>query len=103
MIDYKISNNKRCRYFFIISDKLSKYTWVLPPGNKIKKTTTDDFSNILTIPKRSPLKVESDRGAEFYDFIFQFFLKLKNIQHFSRSTDKGRSIVERLIRSVRNS
>ena len=63
---------------------------------------TDDFSNILSTSKRSPLKIETDRGAEFYNSIFQNFLKSENVQHYSRFTDKGPSIAKRVIRTLRN-
>ena len=58
-----------------------------------------DFSNILATSKRSPLKLESDGGAEFYNSFFQNSLKSKNIQHYSRFTDKDFSIAERLFRT----
>ena len=58
--------------------------------------------NFLTQSKRNPLKIESDRGTEFYNSIFQNFLRIKNIRHFSRFTDKGPSIAERGIRTLRN-
>ena len=102
MIDYKISNNKGFRYIFIIVDNFSKYLWAIPLKNKYSQTITDEFSNILTKSKRKPLKIESDRGAEFYNSVFQKFLKNKNIQHYSRYTDKGPSMAERVIRTVRN-
>ena len=102
MIDYKISNNKGLRYIFIIVDNFSKYFWAITLKNKYSQTITNEFSNILTTSKRKPLKIESDRGAEFYNSIFQNFLKIKNIQHYSRYTDKGPSIAERVIRTVRN-
>ena len=70
--------------------------------NKYSQTITDEFSNILTKSKRSPIKIESDRGKEWYNSIFQKFLKTKNIQHYSRFTDKGPSIAERAIRNIRN-
>ena len=41
------------------------------------------------------------RGAEFYNSIFQNFLKRKNVHHYSRFTDKGPSLAERVIRTVR--
>ena len=63
---------------------------------------TDVFSNIVTISERSPIKLESDRGSEWYNSIFQNFLKHKNNQRYSRFTDKGPSIAERAIRTVRN-
>ena len=102
MIDYKISNNKGYRYIFIIIDNFSKYLWAIPLKNKYSQTITNEFSNILTTSKRKPLKLESDRGTEFYNSIFQNFLKLKNIHRYSRYTDKGPSIAERVIRTIRN-
>ena len=62
----------------------------------------NDFSNIITSSKRSPLKLESVGGKEWFNSIFQIFLKSKNIQHYSRFTDKGPSILERVIPTVRN-
>ena len=102
MIDYKISNNKGYRYIFIVIDNFSKYLWVIPLKNKYAETITKEFSNILTTSKRKPLKLESDRGTEFFNSIFQNFLKSKSIHHYSRYTDKGPSIAERVIRTVRN-
>ena len=102
MIDYKISDNKGYRYIFILIDNYSKYLWAIPLKNKYSQTITNEFSNILTTSKPKPLKVESDRGTEFYNSIFQNFLKSKNINHYSRFTDKGPSIAERVIRTIRN-
>ena len=102
MIDYKISNIKGFRYIFIVIDDFSKYLWARPLKNKYSQTITNEFSNILTTSKRKLLKIESDRGAEFYNSIFQNFLRSKNIHHYSRFTDKGSSIAERVIRTVRN-
>ena len=100
--DYKTSNNKGFRYIFIVIDNFSKYLWTIPLKNKYNQTITNEFSNILTTSKRKPLKVDSDRGTEFYNSIFQNFLKSKNINHYSRFTDKGPSIAERVIRTIRN-
>ena len=69
---------------------------------KNSKTKTEEFSNILTTSKRSPLKIESDRGADIFNGIFRDFLKAKNIQHFSRYTDKGSSKAGRVNRTKRN-
>ena len=102
MIDYKTSNNKSFRYIFIIIDNLSKYFWAIPLKNKNSQIITNEFSNILAKSKSKPLKLESDRGSEWYNSIFQNFTKAKNIHHYSCFTDKGPSVVERVIRSVRN-
>ena len=70
MIDYKISNKKCFRYIFIIIDNYSKYLWAIPLKNKYSQTITNEFSNILTTSKRKLLKLERDRGTEFYNIIF---------------------------------
>ena len=100
--DYKTSNNKGFRYIFIVIDNFSNYLWAIPLKNKYSQTITNEFSKILTTSKRKALKIESDRGTEFYNSISQNFLKSKNIHHYSRFTDKGPSIAERVIRTVRN-
>ena len=85
--DNKISNNKGYRYIFVNIDNFSKYLWAIPLKNKYSQTITNEFSNILTKSKRKPLKLESDRGTEFYNSISQNFLKSKKIHHYSRFTD----------------
>ena len=102
MIDYKISNNKRFPYIIVTIDSFKKYTWCIPLKNKSGETITKEFSNILTTSKRRPLKIESDRGVEVSNNIFQNILRRKNIHHCSRFTDKGSSIAERVIRTIRN-
>ena len=88
MIDYKISNNKGYRYIFIIIDNSSEYLWAIPLKNRNSQTITNEFSNFLTTSKRKLLKIESDRGSERYNSVFQNFLKSENVQHYSRLTDK---------------
>ena len=87
--------------FFII-DKFSKYLWCIHLKNKISKTITEDFLNILRTSKRSPLKKDNNRGSEWYNSVFQNFLKVINIYHYSRFTDKEPSIEERGIRTIRS-
>ena len=102
MIDYKISNNKAYRYILIIVNNFNKYLWAIPLKIEFSQTLTIEFSIILSTSKRRLLELESDRGSEFYNFVFPKFLKMKNIHHFSSVTDKGPSIAERVIRTVRN-
>ena len=76
--------------------------WAIPLKNKYSQTITHEFSNILSTSKRRPLKIESDIGADFYNSTFQNILKVNNINHHSRFTDKGPSIAERIVRTIRN-
>ena len=102
MSDYKVLNKKRFGYIFVIIDNFSKYTWCIPLKNKNDQIITDEFSKTLTTLKRKPNKIESDRGKEFNNSIFQNFLKINNIHHYSRFTHKGPSIAGRVIGSIRN-
>ena len=54
-----------------------KYLW----KNKYSKTVTDEFSNILCSSIRKPIKIESERGAEWYISVFHNFLKSKIFHH----------------------
>ena len=101
MIDYKISDSKGFRYIFVKIDIFSKYVWAIPLKMKNSKTVTDAFSNILSTSKQSSLKIESDRGEEFYNSIFHNFLKSKTILQYSKFSDKGPSIAEKIIRTIR--
>ena len=69
---------------------------------KYSQTVTNEISKFLITSKRKPLKIESDRGGEIYNSIFQNFLGSKNVQHYSRFTDKGPSIAERVNRFIGN-
>ena len=97
-MEYKVSSLKGFRYIFITIDTFSTYTWAIPLGNKNAQTMTNYFSNFLTTSKRSPVKIESDRGREFYNPFFQSFFR--ETKHYSRFTDKAPSIAERVIRTI---
>ena len=52
--------------------------------------------------KRKPSLIESDRGKEFYNNIFQDFLNKNNIELFSRNTSYGAVFAERFNRTLRD-
>ena len=52
--------------------------------------------------KRSPNLIESDRGREFYNIIFQDFLNKNNIKIYSRNSSYGAVFAERFNRTIRD-
>ena len=52
--------------------------------------------------KRKPNLIETDRGKEIYNNIFQNFLNNKNIKHYSRNTSLGDVFAERFNLTIRN-
>ena len=52
--------------------------------------------------KRKPNLIESDRGKNFYNNIFQDFLNKNNIKLYSRNSSMGTVFAERFNRTIRD-
>ena len=100
--DYGPENNRGYRYVLVVIDKFSKYGWTVPLKNKNAQTIKDSFENILVNSKRKPNLIESDRGREFYNNIFQDFLNKNNIKLYSRNSSHGAVFAERFNRTIRD-
>ena len=100
--DYGPENNRGYRYILVILDNFSKFGWTKPLKNKNALTIKDSFENILTNSKRKPNLIESDRGKEFYNNIFQDFLNENDIKLYSRSSSYGAVFAERFNRTIRD-
>ena len=100
--DYGRENNRSYRYVLVTIDKFSKYGWTIPLKNKNAQTIKDSFENILISSERSPNLIETDRGKEFYNNIFQDFLNKNKIKLYSRITSLGAVFVERFNRTIRD-
>ena len=99
--DYGPENNRGYRYVLVLIDNLSKFGWTVPLKNKNAQTIKDSFENILISSKRKPNLIESDRGKEFYNNIFQDFLNENNIKLYSRNSSYGAVFAERFNRTIR--
>ena len=100
--DYGPKNNRGYRYVLLVIDNFSKFGWTTPLKNKNAQTIKDSFENILISSKRSPNLIETDRGKEFYNNIFQDFLNKNNIKLYSRNTSLGAVFAERFNRTIRD-
>ena len=100
--DYGPENNRGYRYVLVVIDNFSKYGWTIPLKNKNAQTIKDSFENILITSKRKPNLIESDRGKEFYNNIFQDFLNKNNIKLYSRNSSYGAVFAERFNRTIRD-
>ena len=100
--DYGPENNKGYRYVLVTRDNFSKFGWTVPLKNKNAQTIKDSFENIIINSKRKPNLIESDRGKEFYNNIFQDFLNKNNIKLYSRNSSYGAVFAERFNRTIRD-
>ena len=100
--DYGPENNRGYRYVLAIIDNFSKYGWTVPLKNKNAQTIKDSFEKIIISSKRKPNLIESDRGKEFYNNIFQDFLNKNKIKLYSRNSSYGAVFAERFNRTIRD-
>ena len=100
--DYGPENNRGYRYVLVTIDNFSKFGWTIPLKNKNAQTIKDSFENILTNSKRKPNLIETDRGKEFYNNIFQDFLNKNNNKLYSRNSSYGAVFAERFNRTIRD-
>ena len=61
-----------------------------------------NLENILISSKRKPNLIETDRGKDFYNSIFQDFLNNNNIKNYSRNTSLGAVFAERFNHTIRD-
>ena len=100
--DYGPENNRGYRYVLVIVDNFSKYGWTIPLKNKNARTIKNSSENNLIISKRYPNLIESDRGKEFYNIMFQDFLNKNDIKLYSRNSSYGAVFAERFNRTIRD-
>ena len=92
--------NKGIRYLLTVIDILSKYAWVQPLKDKKGPTVVQAFNHILK-EGRKPLKLQTDKGKEFYNKDMTQWLKKNNIVHFSTGGDAKAAVVERFNRTLK--
>ena len=98
--DYGPKNNRGYRYVLVIIDNFSKFSWTFPLKNKNAQTIKDSFENILISSNRKPNLIETDRAKNFYNNIFQDFLKKDKIKLYSRKSSYGAVFAERFNRTI---
>ena len=100
--DYGPENNRGYLYVLVTIDNFSKNGWTIPLKNKNAQTIKDSFENFLISSKRKPNLIESDRGKEFYNNIFQDFLNKNDIKLYSRNSSYGAVFAEKFNQTIRD-
>ena len=92
--------NRGTKYLLTVIDVLSKYAWVEPIKNKTGAELVRAFRQILR-SKRKPVQLQTDKGTEFTNRVFQAFLQDKDIRHFTTEGDTKAATVERFNRTLK--
>ena len=93
--------NGGMKYLVTVIDILSKHAWVQPIPDKTGKSLVTAFKRIFK-NGRQPQRLQTDAGKEYYNKVFQAFLKKKGIPHFSTHGDTKASVVERFNRTFKS-
>ena len=93
--------NKGIKYLLCAIDLFSKYEWVVPLKDKKGGSIVNASQKIIS-EGRKPNIIWVDQGSESYNNLFKRFLKINNIEMYSRCNE-GRSVVgERFIRTLKS-
>lgn len=96
----KMANeNDNHKFLVTIIDCFSKYAWVFPTKNKSGKEVYNKIKALLLVER--PLKLQTDRGFEFYNKTFKAMTTALNINHYSTGSHLKASIVERFNRTLK--
>ena len=80
---------------------LSRYAWVVPLKDKTGKTLKEAFQVIFKTG-RQPIRLQTDRGTDFTNGVFQKVLKENDVHFFTTYNDETKaSIVERFNRTLK--
>ena len=93
--------NKGIKYLLCSIDLFSKHAWVVSLKDKREISVVNAFQKIISKGRKTNI-MWVDQGGEFYNKLFQRFLKINNIKMYS-TYNEGKSVVaERFIRTLKN-
>ena len=101
--------NRGIKYLLCPINLFSKYAWVVPLNDKRRISIVNAFQKIISKGgkaefegQRKPHKVCVHQGGEFYNKLFQRFLKINNIEMYSTYSEGKSVVAERFIRTLKN-
>ena len=100
--------NKGIKYLLCAIDLFSKYAWLVPVKDKKGTSVVNGFKKIISEGseaeskrRRKPNKIWVDQGSEFYNNTFKDFLKLNNIEMYSKYNEEKSVVAEIFIRTLK--
>ena len=102
MNDYGPKDKRGYRYTLVVVDSFGKFGWTITLKNKYAQSITEAFPQIVKTSKRKPNLFETDDGKKYVNKMFSDFLQQKNLNRYSRHTDKRAVFAERFIKTIRN-
>lgn len=117
-------HNDGYKFLLCVIDCFSKYAYVVPLKNKNSQTVKNAFASIIEKNDDSelldwsilepdgilppwlggckPQFLQTDKGSEFLNTIFQKYLAVNNIKHYTTESELKACVVERFNRTLKN-
>ena len=99
-LDQNARENREIKYILVVIDSFSKFLWTHPLKSKNAQYVTNAMTHILNRSKRTPKKLFTDNGKEYYNASFQTLMKKNHIHHYSTFSPLKAFIAERVIRTI---
>lgn len=93
--------NKGFKFLLTVIDVYSKFAWARPLKSKTSKDVCAAMHDIYHTSKRIPRHLQTDKGSEFYNKLFQKWTLNNNINHYSTHSALKASVVERFNRTLK--
>jgi transposase InsO family protein len=94
------SHNDDHKFILTIIDCFSRYAFAVPLKNKTAVAVRHAFPQVIESQLRKPVYLQSDKGREFVNAIFQEYLKENGIIHYTSENDDIKcALVERFNRN----
>ena len=85
----------------IVIDVFSKFAWTEPSKNETSKSVLKAFAKIVNRRGRKPLLLNTDRGLEITNKLFQRWLKNKQIHFLTPQNQETKAAIgKRMIRTL---
>lgn len=95
--------NENIHFLLAVIDCFSRYAFVEPVRRKTAYDVASAFSRIVNSNLRQPTYVQSDKGREFVNAVFQKYLAENGISFYTSENDDVKcALVERFIRTFKS-
>ncbi len=95
-------HNDNIRYILTVIDCFSNYAWAIPVASKSARDMVIAFKALMAESRpRVPLKLQTDKGKEFFNNDVKNYLATKKVQLFASDSDMKAAMVERFNRTLK--
>ena len=95
-------HNDGFRYWLVVIDVFTRYTWVIPVQSKHHTDMVQAFTQLLSITGRRPKHLRTDKDTEFTNRAVKKLLKDANIHAYTTRNETKANYAERVIRTIKN-